>query len=268
MSDAAARVAILQQPRISADDLMKIWEFYDNDGNGYIEGKELEDFFRELEQARRGAGEDSESFRESMKEFMEKFDQNSDGRIELAELAQILPTEENFLLFFRQHVKSSAEFMEIWRRYDSDRSGFIEANELKDFLKDLLKKANREFDEKKLNEYTQTTLKMFDSNRDGKLELSEMARLLPVQENFLLKFQGVTMTAKEFNDIFTFYDKDRNGYIDEDELEALLRDLHEKNRKDLDAQTLTSYKRNIMALSDHGKLYRNDLEMVLCVESL
>ena len=56
-------------------------------------------------------------------------------------------------------------------------------------------------------------LKLFDSNNDGKLELTEMARLLPVQENFLLKFQ------------------DGNGYIDENELDALLKDLCEKNKQ-------------------------------------
>lgn len=31
----------------------------------------------------------------------------------VSQLAQILPTEENFLLCFRQHVGSSAEFMEV-----------------------------------------------------------------------------------------------------------------------------------------------------------
>uniref|UniRef100_A0A8C4R503 Calbindin 2 n=1 Tax=Eptatretus burgeri TaxID=7764 RepID=A0A8C4R503_EPTBU len=103
----------------------------------------------------------TESGEESMKTFMDKYDKNSDGRIELAELAQILPTEENFLLFFRQHVRSSTEFMEAWRHYDSDRSGYIESDELKDFLRDLLKKANREFDEEKLEEYTQTTVSFF-----------------------------------------------------------------------------------------------------------
>ncbi len=69
------------------------------------------------------------------------------------------------------------------------------------FLSDLLKKANRHYDDKKMNEYTQTIvsrhtqfthrhthtqtlfnlcfflqLKMFDLNGDGKLGLSEMAR--------------------------------------------------------------------------------------------
>ncbi|NXQ76520.1 CALB2 protein, partial [Quiscalus mexicanus] len=147
-------------------------------GNGYIEGKELEHFFQELESARKGAGVDSkkDNLGDKMKEFMHKYDKNADGKIEMAELAQILPTEENFLLCFRQHVGSSSEFMEAWRRYDTDRSGYIEANELKGFLSDLLKKANRPYDEPKLQEYTQTILRMFDMNGDGKLGLSEMSR--------------------------------------------------------------------------------------------
>ena len=140
---------------------------------------------------------------------------------------------------------------QAWRRYDTDRSGYIEANELKvgcghgagwdgcpppwgqtgtgtasealsfqGFLSDLLKKANRPYDEPKLQEYTQTIvsgtsglvpgagqvppggvspphgrweggeevavgdqvllvsrqLRMFDTNGDGKLGLSEMSR--------------------------------------------------------------------------------------------
>jgi len=55
------------------------------------------------------------------------------------------------------------------------------------FLKDLLKEAKREsIDEDKLIEYTDTLLNIFDSNKDGKLQLSEMAKLLPVKENFFV----------------------------------------------------------------------------------
>nr|KAF6426135.1 calbindin 1 [Molossus molossus] len=106
-------------------------------------------------------------------------------------------------------------------------------------------------------------LKLFDSNNDGKLELTEMARLLPVQENFLLKFQGVKMCAKEFNKAFELYDQDGNGYIDEHELDALLKDLCEKNKQDLDINNISNYKKSIMALSDGGKLYRTDLALIL-----
>ncbi|XP_032830719.1 calretinin-like [Petromyzon marinus] len=268
MSDK--QTSFLQQAEISASQFLDAWSRYDADENGFIEGKELENFFRDLEQARRGVGvELPESVvKEKMKSFMEKYDKNADGKIEMAELAQILPTEENFLLFFRQHVKSSAEFMETWRRYDTDRSGYIEANELKNFLRDLLTKARKKYDNDKLDEYTHTILRIFDTNRDGKLGLGEMARLLPVQENFLLKFQGVKMTAKEFNEIFAYYDKDGSGYIDENELDALLKDLLEKNKQETDIQAMTVYRKNIMALSDGGKLYRNELERALCSETL
>lgn len=47
------------------------------------------------------------------------------------------------------------------------------------FLKDLLREAKREsIDEDKLIEYTDTLLNIFDSNKDGKLQLSEMAKLV------------------------------------------------------------------------------------------
>lgn len=107
---------------------------------------------------------------------------------------------------------------------------------------------------------------MFDSNNDGKLCLAEMARLLPDQENFLLKFQNVKMPAKEFNKIFELYDQDGNGYMDENELDALLKDLCEKNKKVLDINNIATYKITIMALSDGGKLYRTELALVLCAD--
>uniref|UniRef100_A0A8C0BI23 Calbindin 2 n=1 Tax=Buteo japonicus TaxID=224669 RepID=A0A8C0BI23_9AVES len=248
--------------------------------------KELENFFQELESARKGAGvpdSKNDDLGDKMKEFMHKYDKNADGKIEMAELAQILPTEENFLLCFRQHVGSSSEFMEAWRRYDTDRSGYIEANELKGFLSDLLKKANRPYDEPKLQEYTQTILRMFDMNGDGKLGLSEMSRNnkkkypnipvpclhlcpLPHTPMFLATAQGMKLSSEEFNAIFAFYDKDGSGFIDENELDALLKDLYEKNKKEMNIQQLTNYRKSIMNLSDGGKLYRKELEIVLCNE--
>ncbi|XP_062847360.1 calbindin [Trichomycterus rosablanca] len=255
----------LQGVEISASQFLDIFHHYDNDGNGYIEGKELQNFIKELQQARKQAGLE---LTDQMRAFVEAYEKNADGKIDIIELVQILPTEENFLLFFRQQLKSCTEFMEAWRTYDADHSGYIEADELKNFLKDLLQRAKKPFDDKKLEEYTSTTLKIFDSNNDGKLCLAEMARLLPDQENFLLKFQGVKMPRKEFNKIFELYDKDRNGYMDENELDALLRDLCEKNKKVLEANKLPVYKKAIMALSDGGKLYRTELALVLCAEEI
>uniref|UniRef100_A0A8D2KZ56 Calbindin n=1 Tax=Varanus komodoensis TaxID=61221 RepID=A0A8D2KZ56_VARKO len=239
----AAAETYLQGAEISASQFFEIWRHYDSDGNGYMDGKELQDFIQELQQARKKAGLD---LTPEMKAFVDQFSKCSDGKIGIVELAQILPTEENFLLFFRcQQLKSSEDFMQTWRKYDSDHSGFIDADELKSFLKDLLQKANKQIDDSKLTEYTDIMLKMFDENNDGKLELTEMARLLPIQENFLLKFQ------------------DGNGYIDENELDALLKDLCEKNKTVLDINNLPTYKKNIMALSDGGKLYQSELALIL-----
>ncbi|XP_036193421.1 calbindin [Myotis myotis] len=251
----------LQSPLISASQFFEIWLHFDADGSGYLEGKELQSLVRELQQARKKAGLELSS---EMKAFVEQYGQKDDGKIGIVELAHVLPTEENFLLLFRcQQLKSCEEFMKTWRKYDTDHSGFIETEELKNFLKDLLEKANKAVDDAKLAEYTDLMLKLFDSNNDGKLELTEMARLLPVQENFLLKFQGVKMCGKEFNKAFELYDQDGNGYIDEHELDALLRDLCEKNKQDLDINNIPNYKKSIMALSDGGKLYRTDLALIL-----
>ncbi|EPY78257.1 calbindin [Camelus ferus] len=152
--------------------------------------------------------------------------------LNLLQLAHVLPTEENFLLLFRcQQLKSCEEFMKTWRRYDTDHSGFIETEELKNFLKDLLEKANKTVDDTKLAEYTD--------------------------------LMGVKMCGKEFNKAFELYDQDGNGYIDENELDALLKDLCEKNKQDLDINNIPTYKKSIMALSDGGKLYRTDLALIL-----
>ncbi|XP_046893015.1 calbindin [Hypomesus transpacificus] len=257
--------AYLQGVEISASQFLDIFHHYDNDGNGYIEGKELQSFIKELQQARKQAGLE---LTDQMRAFVDEYEKNADGKIGIVELVQILPTEENFLLFFRQQLKSCTEFMQAWRNFDADHSGYIEADELKNFLKDLLQKAKRPYDEKKLEEYTHATLKIFDSNNDGKLCLAEMARLLPDEENFLLKFQGVKMARKEFNKIFELYDQDENGYMDENELDALLKDLCEKNMKVLEVSKIPSYKTAIMALSDGGRLYRTELALVLCADDI
>uniref|UniRef100_A0A4W5NGZ0 Calbindin n=1 Tax=Hucho hucho TaxID=62062 RepID=A0A4W5NGZ0_9TELE len=238
--------AYLQGVEISASQFLDIFHHYDNDGNGYIEGKELQSFIKELQQARKQAGLE---LTDQMKAFVQEYEKNTDAKIGIVELVQILPTEENFLLFFRQQLKSCAEFMQ-------------------NFLKDLLQKAKKPYDEKKLDDYTHTTLKIFDSNHDGKLCLAEMARLLPDEENFLLKFQNVKMVRREFNKIFELYDQDENGYMDENELDALLKDLCEKNKKVLEVNKIPTYKTAIMALSDGGKLYRTELALVLCAEDI
>lgn len=52
---------------------------------------------------------------ELKKAFMDAYDNNHDGRIDIRELAQLLPLEESFKLLFKfeNQVDSSVEFMRV-----------------------------------------------------------------------------------------------------------------------------------------------------------
>lgn len=80
---------------------------------------------------------------------------------------------------------------QIWTKYDTDSSGCIDADELRNFLRDLIAtnlaaqggqaaaaklRKSTSVEEDKLDEYTETLLKIFDANKDGKLQLSEMTK--------------------------------------------------------------------------------------------
>jgi len=266
----------LQQ--LSAAQFMEVWEHYDSDGNGYIEGNELDSFLREfvssVNNADTGPEVVSDTMLAELKEcFLEAYDDNRDGKIDIRELAQLLPMEETFLLLFRfdNPLESSVEFMKLWHQYDSDNSGSIEANELKHFLRDLLKEAKKsdEVSDDQLIQYTDTMLQVFDSNKDGKLQLSEMAKLLPVKENFLNRqiFKGsAKLTKEDIERVFALYDRDGNGTIENEELRGFLKDLLELVKKDYDAMDLKDFENTIMKGCDFnrdGKINRKELTMIL-----
>ncbi|KAF7492950.1 Calbindin-32 [Sarcoptes scabiei] len=266
-----------QLKNLTSIQFMEVWSHYDHDGNGYIEGRELDNFLREFVSSVNTNDSGPEIVTDSMfaelKEcFMEAYDDNKDGKIDIREMAQLLPLDESFLLLFRfdNPLESSVEFMKIWREYDTDGSGFIEADELKNFLKDLLKEARRDtIDEDKLIEYTDTLLQIFDSNKDGKLQLSEMAKLLPVKENFLCRssFKGATkLTKEDIERVFALYDRDENGTIENEELKGFLKDLLELVKKDYDAQDLDEFQKAILSGCDYnkdGKINKKELTMIL-----
>ncbi|XP_052060843.1 calbindin-32-like isoform X4 [Mytilus californianus] len=271
--------------QITAAQFMDVWNHYDDDGNGYIEGKELDGFLVELVTSinKEDVGPEvlSPTALEDAKQLvLNAFDENSDGRIDIAELAQILPTEETFLLLFRRDnpLESSVEFMKVWKEYDKDRSGYIEADELKTFLYDLLKRCKRQGDvtEEQMITYTDTVLQLFDRNKDGKLQLSEMAKLLPVKENFLCrpvfkltlgkKMNANRLTTDDIDRVFSLYDRDNNGNIEDEELCGFLKDLMELVEEDYDEEDLLECKEILLEkcdLNHDGKINKKELAMVL-----
>ncbi|XP_076470339.1 calbindin-32-like [Babylonia areolata] len=264
--------------RITAGQFMDVWNHYDTDGNGFIEGKELDQFLYELVTSVNTTDMGPEvvsqaALQDAKQLILSAFDENKDGRIDISELAQILPMEENFLLLFRRDhpLESSVEFMKVWREYDTDHSGFIEADELKMFLHDLLKqcKKDAEVTEEQLITYADTMLQLFDRNKDGKLQLSEMAKLLPVKENFLLRpiFKGAKQLTKEdITRVFGLYDRDGNKWIENEELHGFLKDLMELVQEDYDAEDIEECKAILLKecdLNHDGRIDKDELSMVL-----
>ncbi|VDL65006.1 unnamed protein product [Hymenolepis diminuta] len=111
-----------------------------------------------------------------------------------------------------KQLSSGCFSFQVWKVFDKDKSGFIEADELKDFLKELFKQSPKgnSISEDKLIEYTDNILRIFDKNKDKKLQLSEMARLVPVKENFLRKpfFKSAEkITDDDIDRVFSYYDQ-------------------------------------------------------------
>ncbi|XP_032548143.1 secretagogin isoform X2 [Chiroxiphia lanceolata] len=206
------------------------WRRFDADDNGYIEGKELDNFFHHLLEKLGPENTITEEEVQRMKEqFMSVYNVTTDGRLKIQELANmILPDDENFLLLFRREtpLDNSVEFMRIWRSYDADSSGFISAGELKDFLRDLFLQHNKTVAEVKLEEYTDTMMKIFDKNKDGRLDLNDLARILALQENFLLQFKMDACSTEErrrdFEKIFAHYDVPSISGVDLDKFRQIL----------------------------------------------
>jgi Ca2+-binding EF-hand superfamily protein len=266
----------------TATQFAEVWNHYDSDGNGYIEGKELDSFLREFISSVvcKGTGPEviSEAALEGMKkDFMAAFDENEDNKIDIAELAHILPTDENFLLIFRRKnpLESTVDFMKVWKAFDKDKSGYIESDELKAFLVHMLNetKPDVKLPPATLDEYTKTILQLFDQNGDGKLQLSEMSRLLPVKENYLSKpiFKNAgQITSQDIDRVFKVYDRDNNGSIEDEELEAFLKDLLALVQEQYDAKDLEFFKKVILDQWDvnhDGKISHDELKMILIQQS-
>ncbi|KAJ8041967.1 Secretagogin [Holothuria leucospilota] len=147
---------------------------------------------------------------------------------------------------------------------------------IENFIRDLLEKGHKDTEvedkpepitDEKLQKYTDIMLKLFDRNGDGKLEIKEMTRLLPVKENFLMRFeQKKHLTRDEFENVFAHYDKDGNGTIEGDELAGFLKDLMEHENENVDVESLKSGSQallNICDVNKDGRIQKDELALVL-----
>ncbi|XP_029298894.1 secretagogin-like isoform X2 [Cottoperca gobio] len=254
---------------LDAAAFLLIWQHFD------VDGKELHAFFQHmLEKCGIKRGEIHEDKIIRLRErFMSAHDTAADGHLQIQELATImLPEDENFLLLFRREtpLDNSVEFMRIWRCYDSDSSGYISAIELKFFLQDLFLQHRKSITPEKLEEYTDTMMKMFDKNRDGRLDLNDLARILALKENFLLKFKMDACTqedrTRDFEKIFAHYDVSKTGALEGPEVDGFVKDMMELVKPSISGTDLDKFRDALMGHCDingDGKIQKNELALCL-----
>uniref|UniRef100_A0A4W4DRF3 Secretagogin n=1 Tax=Electrophorus electricus TaxID=8005 RepID=A0A4W4DRF3_ELEEL len=242
---------------LDAAGFMQIWQHFDADDNGYIEGKELDDFFRHM-MAKLGPGDKitEEKVQQLKTRFMSAYDVTTDGRLQIQELANmILPEDENFLLIFHREapLDSSVEFMKIWRKYDADSSGYISALELKNFLQELFKQHKKNLPSNKLDEYTDAMMNIFDKNKDGRLDLNDLAN-------------SQAERKRDFEKIFAHYDVSKTGALEGPEVDGFVKDMMELVRPSISGPELDQFRVVLLRHCDtnkDGKIQKNELALCL-----
>ncbi|XP_039766515.1 secretagogin isoform X2 [Ornithorhynchus anatinus] len=243
------------RPQLDAAAFLHIWKRFDADDNGYIEGKELDAFFHHLLKKLCPTDEEAgEKLQKIKDQFMATYDVSADGRLQIQELANmVLPEDENFLLLFRREtpLDNSVEFMQ-------------------DFLRDLLLKHKKAISAAKLENYTDTMMKIFDKNKDGRLDLNDLARILALQENFLLQFQMDACTTEErkrdFEKIFAHYDVSQTGALEGPEVDGFVKDMMELVKPSISGVDLDKFREILLRHCDvnkDGKIQKTELALCL-----
>ncbi|KAF4013685.1 hypothetical protein G4228_004911 [Cervus hanglu yarkandensis] len=262
------------QGRLDAAGFWHVWQRFDVEEKGYIEEKELDAFFYHM-LTKLGVDDvvKEENAQKMKQQLMAAQDVPKDGCIRMKELAgMFLSEDENFLLLFRQEtpLDNSVEFMRIWRKYDADCSGFISAAELCNFLRDLFLHHKKAISEAKLEEYTDTMMKIFDKNKDGRLDLNDLARILALQENFLLQFKMDACSTEErkrdFEKIFAHYDVSKTGALEGPEVDGFVKDMMELVQPSIRGVDLDKFREILLRHCDvnkDGKIQKSELALCL-----
>ncbi|KAL5248638.1 hypothetical protein ACHWQZ_G017725 [Mnemiopsis leidyi] len=181
--------------------------------------------------------------------------------------------EQNFLSNFALEGKiHSTDFIEIWMHYDSDRSGFMEQDEVTAFLTDLFKKKKGAVSNEVVNQAVQQLFMTYDENNDGQLSMNELYCILDVEDSIFGNLSHVdVMGNEEFDTLFNHYDKTGQGFIDsESALFALISDMMRRHGGEISAHELQRVRKAVLAVCDsdgNGRIDKSELQLVLKVAS-
>jgi len=260
---------LYDKKHFTSKEFRRLWDFYDKDGNGYLEYTELERFLRDLTEVTLGAGVDEQEYTKFQTRIMSMMDDNKNGKLEAKELSKIIPTEENFLLCYSiqsQNVGATLtcqDFMDIWTHYDKDSSGYIDHAEAKDFMADLLKVNSVKVDLTNVT-YLDTFFRSFDMDENGVIEIDEMASMFPVEEKFrnALK-QRKTFTKDKFDKVYNKLDTDKKGIIAAAKLPELIRDLAKSSKVKISESEISHMSSNLKQILNKEHIPYSELSLIL-----
>ncbi len=136
------------------DEVRKIFNKFDKNGDGKISRSELKEMFIAL---------GSKTTSEEVRRMMEEIDQNGDGYIDLKEFADFHCTND-------AGADDSKELRDAFDLYDLDKNGLISANELHSVLKKLGEKCS-------LGE-CRRMISNVDADGDGSVNFEEFKKMM------------------------------------------------------------------------------------------
>merc|ERR1711937_469306 len=99
--------------------------------------------------------------------------------IEFNEMKNLLHVEDNVLteLSLTKNL-STQQFNTIFDYYDTDRNNYLEGEEIKQFVLDLMERAGHALSTEQVDQCITAALKVADKNNDGKISREELASFL------------------------------------------------------------------------------------------
>ena len=207
-----------------SDEASRVFMWNDKDGNGRIDLKELEASLKML-------GMPTDSYQAA--QIMVKYDVDSSGGLELAEFRRLVSELQQF----QGKGAIDDDVGRIFRNYDTDRSGTIDASELGNALTALSLPTT--------SEKTNEILRKYDRDNNGQLDIDEFRTMVgvlrrfqagaaapppaPVRHSALGYGSATTVGSSDFwkfvEDTFRDFDSDKNGQLDSKELTKALNAL-------------------------------------------
>uniref|UniRef100_A0A671MRQ5 Secretagogin n=2 Tax=Sinocyclocheilus anshuiensis TaxID=1608454 RepID=A0A671MRQ5_9TELE len=116
-------------------------------------------------------------------------------------------------------------------------------------------------------------MSIFDKNKDGRLDLNDLARILALQDNFLLQFKmdanSQVERKRDFEKIFAHYDVSKTGALEGPEVDGFVKDMMELVQPSIRGVDLDKLREVLLRHCDvnkDGKIQKSELALCLGVK--